>query len=290
MPEFGRIVEYIVEDYYQGRFDLTARGNVPSPASWAKMPPVECVEFLRESDVPDRTILLYLTFIAAIDRGRDSSRCWWNSLELYERHPEVFDPLELFKFSVEQLDDKLKESKVSQGNEQGPQAWLDIAQTIALESHCAVSRVIYGKTVDAKQLLKDLATRGKDNRNRFPLLSGTKTSQKWIHLLARLGGAKITHLDALQITVDSDVIQTTKNLGMLKQTRDDTAPDANYIQSVWRSAVDLMRTDNANGTRKTCTDLDPALSFFSKHGCGYCDKSGTPTRLGRACNYCRLLV
>ncbi len=290
MSEIGRIARFIVDDYYLGRFDLSQRGTVSSPASWPETPQVQCVDYLRESDVSDQTVRLYLTFVTAVDRGRDSAPCWWNALELFENHPEVFDPLGLFNISAAQLKELLNDGGICQGGEQDSQAWLDIAQTIAIESNCPVSRVIYGKSVDAKQLLKDLGTRGEGGRNRFPLLGGTKTSGRWIRSLAYLGGANITHLESLQITIDPYVVRATKNLGMIKKDRPDSESDTNYIQSVWRSAVDLMETEESDDIWNTGAAIDPALSFFSRYGCGYCDKTGRAVRLGRACNYCRLLL
>ena len=154
MSDYAKIAGLIAEDFYKGRFDLSARKKVSSASSWSSMPHVECVNFLRESGASERTILLFITFIAAIDRGRDSEQLWWSGLELFDSHPEVFDPLALFNVSVEELSALMNESDVSHKNEQVPQAWLDIARTIALESHCPVSRVIYGNTVDAKKPVK----------------------------------------------------------------------------------------------------------------------------------------
>ena len=288
MSDLGKVAEYIVEDFYNGRFDLSERGNISAPSSWPTLPQVECTQYLRDANASDRTILLYLTFISAIDRAKNSERCWWNGLELYESHPEVYDPLHLLQVSVDQLTEYLQECGVSQNTEQDPQAWLDIAQTITFESSCPVSRVIYGKTVDAKQLLKDLSTRGEEGRNRFPLLSGAKTGRKWVHMLASPGGAKITHIDFLPVTVDAHVRLATENLNIAKKDRAVTSDDAHYIQSVWRSAVNLMQLEEPDDVRDTCAGLDPALSFFGRFGCGHCNKVGAPVRLGRACNYCKL--
>lgn len=287
MSDFGKIAGSIVEDYYRGRFDLSARNNLPSATSWSTTPQVECVQYLRDIEATDRSILLYLTFLAAIDRARDSERLWWSGLELYENHPEVFDPLGLLGLSCEQLSELLSNSNVSKNNEQDPQAWLEIAQTIALESNCPVSRLIYGKSVDAKHLLKDLGTRGDNGKNRFPLLSGSKTSRTWIRLLARPGDAKITHLDALPIAVDAHVNLATHNLGMVKKENLDKTQLTEYIQSVWRSAVATNKIEEPDDFQSTCAGLDPALSFFGRYGCGHCDKVGKPIRMGLACNHCR---
>lgn len=290
MSEYAKITRLIAEDFYEGRFDLSQRGKVSIASSWSSMPHVECVNYLRETDVSDRVLLLFITLIAAIDRGRDSEKVWWGGLDLIDSHPEVFDPLALFNISEEELAVLMNESDVSHKNEQDPQAWLDIARTIAIESHCPVSRVIYDNTVDAKSLLKDLGTSSDDGRNRFPLLSGRKTGSVWIRMLASPGGAKITHLDLLPVMVDSHVIRATENLGMAKKDNLDLNKDAKYIQSVWQSAVSTTEFEAPEGIKDTCAALDPALSFFGRYGCGHCAKVGNPVRIGLACNHCRLFM
>ncbi len=290
MSEFGKIAGLIVEDFYQSRFDLSARKNLPAATSWDTLPQVECVKYLREADTSNQTILLYLTLLGAIDRARDSERLWWGGLELYESHPQVFDPLGLLAISVDELTEYLGEFNVTQNTERDPQAWLEIARTIALESNCPVSRVIYGKTVDAKHLMKDLGTRGESGHNRFPLLSGQKTSMNWIRLLARPGNANIAHLNSLPISVDAHVSRATHNLGMVKPDKLDGSNDSNYIQSVWRSAVATIQIEQPDDFQSSCAGLNPALAFFGRFGCGHCDKIGKPVRIGLACNHCKLFL
>ncbi len=289
MSEFGKIVGQIAEDFYRDRFDVSARDCDPCAVGWSSMPYVECVDYLRDADTPDRTILVYITSLVAIDRARDSVRLWWNGLELLENHPEVFDPLSLLNISSDELSQLLNDFNVSQNNQQDPQAWLDIARTVVLDSSCPVSRVIYGKTVDAKKLLKDLTTRAADGSNRFPLLSGKKTAAKWIRLLASPGGASVTHIDSLPVTVDSHVSRATENLGLVKKDTLNPQADEKYIQSVWRSAVATVGFDAPDPIKNTCAGLDPALSVFGRYGCTHCERTGTPVRFGLACNSCRLL-
>lgn len=254
------------------------------------MPHVECVKYLRDSSASDLTVLLFITFLAAVDRCRDSEKVWWNGLELFEEHPEVFDPLALLNISVDDLGSILHETGLSEGDHAQAQVWLRIAQTITLESHCPVSRLIYGNSVDVKNLLDDLSTRSEEGENRFPILSGAKASSIWLRMLVNPGGAKISHLDRLPVNVDSFVSKATDNLGMSKKSNLDSNKDAEYIQSVWKSAISTADFEAPEGFSNTCAGLDPALSFFSKFGCGHCTKTGKPVRIGIACNHCRLFL
>jgi len=288
VSEYGQIVTWIAEDFYKGRFDVSIEDRQCAPVSWSCVPHVECVSYLREADTPDRTIWTYITFVSAIDRTRESQRLWWNALELLESHQEVFDPLALLNVTVGELAELLSGFDVSQNKEQDPQAWLDIARTIALDSSCPVSRVIYGKTVDAGKLLKDLATRDENGASRFPLLNGRKTAAKWIRTLASPGGAGVAHIDSLPITVDRYVSWATENLGLSKKDKLEAQSDERYIQSLWRSAIADGNFEAPEQVKNTCAGLEPALSVFSRHGCGYCKKIGSPVRFGLACNRCRL--
>ncbi len=67
-----RLAELIASDFYEDRLYLSARGGVAG-SPWSRMPAVECVRRLRASGTSNRTVRLFLTFIAAMNRARESS-------------------------------------------------------------------------------------------------------------------------------------------------------------------------------------------------------------------------
>lgn len=289
MSESGKIAELIAHDYYRDRFDISARNAVSSPSSWSQTPPVECATYLREMEHPPRVVLLYITFICAISRGNIAAKSWWNGLELLDQHPEVFDPISLFQSSTDEIAELLNDNALGRNSVEDAEAWFSIAQTIALESNCPLSKLIYRGVGDAKKLLKDLATTGERETKRFPILSGPKTSSVLIRLLANPGGAEISHLDAMPISVDAYVCQATENLGMSRKTGLSATKDKEYVQSIWKSAIDTAQIEGPPELGNSCAALESPLAFFSRYGCGHCAKQAEPVRISVACNHCRLL-
>ena len=72
IPHAAVVAEAIASDFYADRLDLSARDVVPG-STWSRMPEVECVTRLRVSGTSHRTVRLFLTFIAAMDRAWDAT-------------------------------------------------------------------------------------------------------------------------------------------------------------------------------------------------------------------------
>ena len=82
------MAEVLTSDFYDGRLDLSARDVAPG-STWSRMPEVECVTRLRVSGASHRTVRLFLTFVAAMDRNRDATLLWNNGVELFRSYPEL---------------------------------------------------------------------------------------------------------------------------------------------------------------------------------------------------------
>ena len=83
IPHAATVAEAIASDFYADRLDLSARDVEPG-STWSRMPEVECVTRLRNSGASHRTVRLFLTFVAAMDRARDATRLWNNGVELFQ--------------------------------------------------------------------------------------------------------------------------------------------------------------------------------------------------------------
>ena len=124
------VAEAIATDFYDGRLDLSARDVAPGSA-WSRMPEVECVTRLCVSGASHRTVRLFLTFIAAMDRARDATRLWNNGVELIQSYPELFDPAEASAIPVSTLRERLSQYGVSQRHGPDTSAWNRIARSLA---------------------------------------------------------------------------------------------------------------------------------------------------------------
>ena len=173
------VAEAVASDFYADRLDLSARDVVPG-STWSRMPEVECVTRLRVSGASHRTVRLFLTFIAAMDRARDAARLWNNGVELFQSCPELFEPGETSGIPLSTLRERLSQFGVSQRHGPDSSAWHVIARSLA-EGGNPVSRVVDCGVGNAGELLRYLRTSAK-GQFRFPLLRGPKIGPMWVRM------------------------------------------------------------------------------------------------------------
>lgn len=284
----AQLVHMIANDFYDGRLDLSER-NIALDSEWSKLPEVKCMEQLRASGASDRTVRLFITFIAAMERARDSTRLWHAGIKLFESHPELFNPAYVSDIPFSVLFSLLSNSKVSQRHRPDTDAWRIIAGSL-MSGKSPVRRVIDDGVGDAEELLKDLRSRDHTGRNRFPMLRGQKIGPMWVRMIAVPGGAKIDRMDIIPVAVDVQVRRASENLGVV-DTRGLPLREAKpIIQRAWQKAVVAANIGGPSGIAGTCAALDPVLWFFGKHGCSYCEKIGQKVPISRACDYCQLSI
>ncbi len=285
----AQLAGLIAGDFYNNRLDLSARGLSTSTA-WSQMPEVEYVRQLRASGRSVRSVRLLLTFIAAMDRMRDAARLWRAGVKLFESHSEVFDPDKVLSMPFDTLSALLRANGVSKLHGQDAEAWYQTAASLASRSG-AMCRVIDDGVGDARELLKELQSRDRAGRTRFPMLRGPKIGPMWVRMMASPGGAKISHMDTVPVAVDVHVRRVTENLGVTdtrgRKLNNETKRE---IQSAWRAAVTATSIGGPSRIRNTCAALDPALWFFGKHGCSHCERSKQQLPISRACHHCQLFV
>ena len=286
MPDTTRLAELIAGDFYNNRFDLSARGMAPHTA-WSLMPEVEVTQKLRGLSASDRAIRVFLTLVSAMDRARDATRLWRAAERLFESHREVFDPARVTSMAAEELSALLSQSGVSQRHGPDATAWRGIAGSL-VSGVGAVSRLVDSGAGDAEDLLKDLRRGDSEGRVRYPMLRGPKIRAMWVRIMANPGGAAIRRMETIPVAVDVQVRRATENLGVT-DTRDLGLEDAKpVIQDAWRTAVRTAQVGGPAGIAGTCAALDPALWFFGKHGCSHCEQIRRRVPISRACENCRL--
>ena len=285
----ARLAEMIAGDFYDDRFDLSARDEAQGGA-WSRLPEVLTVKRVQGLDpagASGRRVRLFLTFLAAMDRARDAMRLWMAGADLFESHPDLFEPARVQDVPVPTLRNLLSRFKVSQRHSIDSRAWSVIARTLASEE-CPVKTAIENGVGDAQGLLEDLRRKRHAERPRFPMLRGPKVGPMWVRMMAAPGAANIAGLETLPVAVDTHVKKVTEILGVVDSrglSVDEARPS---IESAWREGVAATKLGGPAGIADTCAALDPALWFFGKHGCSHCQKIGAFAPIGRACGHCQL--
>jgi len=79
-----RLVVLIAADFYDKKLDLQSRKGTLGRVGWDTLPEVYAAHQIRGRGHPDHVVRLFLTFVSAMDRARDSTRLWLDALALFE--------------------------------------------------------------------------------------------------------------------------------------------------------------------------------------------------------------
>jgi hypothetical protein len=277
----------ITNRFMTGELDLSTRSGAPPPG-WDGMPEVIAVRALMAEGAKPATIRLFLTFNAAMDRARDADRLARAAVRLFAELPWTFDPAEITKRPVRDLADALRVTGVSQRHSTDAYGWRLLAETLADPSLAPHARsAIHAGRADAVDLRAELWRTSPGGSPLFPLLSGPKIGPLWIRLLSYPGGAAISSLETVPVAVDVQVRKVTEYLGVTDTgglSLDDARP---VIQQTWAADVARHGAAGPAGLANTPGALDPALWFYAKWGCTFCQRAGERRPISDACESCR---
>jgi hypothetical protein len=280
----GRRISQLFAD---GAFDLSGRVSAPV-AGWAGMPEVRAATRLHVLGANEATLRRFLTFNAAMDRARDADRLADNAVRLFEHHAWAFDPDEITRRPLTDLVDALRASGVSQRHVPDAFGWRVMAETLSdTASSGPVGQVIAQGSGDALELLAALDAESAAGTPRFPLLRGPKIGPLWVRLMAYPGGARINSLGQLPVAVDVQVRKVTEYLGVTDTgglSLDDVRA---AIQETWARDVERNGVIGPAQLGATTGALDPALWFYAKWGCTFCERAGTKLPISPVCDSCR---
>lgn len=109
----------------------------------------------------------------------------------------------------------------------------------------------------------------------------------WVRLLAYPGGARISSLEVVPIAVDAQVRKVTVYLGVTDTAGRRLEDVRELIQRTWGKDVAEHGAAGPDGLRDTPGALDPALWFYAKWGCTFCERAGRQLPISPVCGECR---
>lgn len=251
------------------------------------MPECVAVETLRKHGWEPARRRLFLTFVAAMDRARDADRLWRVATTMALEHSWAFLPEKIGARTAD-LAYTLRKYGVSQRHTDDCAAWLRIAESLASrDSAPTIYDAIYLGSGDARALRRDVG-RIRNGVPLFPFLRGPKIGPMWLRMLAAPGEADIEAIDVLPVAVDVQVRKVTEHLGVLQSRGRELDEVRGSIQQAWREEVQRHGTDGPPPIAGTCAALDPALWFYAKWGCTFCERAGFRLPISDVCADCSL--
>jgi hypothetical protein len=252
------------------------------------MPEVAAANHLRTEGASDCDVRLFITLTAAMDRARDADRLWNRSERMFVDHPWVFQPQEIATRLFAELADVLRAYGVSQRHGRDVAGWHTIGATLAGPTAAAtVHRAIYEGKGDAAELLRARQAKNADGSPLLPFIQGPKIGPMWVRMLVYPGGAQITSLEVLPVAVDVQVRKVTEYLGVTRTYGQDLERVRQLIQDVWTEDARRQGATGPGLLANTAGALDPAIWFFGKWGCTWCEQAGSKIPISEICRECK---
>jgi hypothetical protein len=252
------------------------------------MPEVAVAGRLRDQGASDGQVRTFMTFAAAMDRARDADVLWFAAARLFADEPWTFDPEQVVAHSLTELADLLRRFRVSQRHGPDAAAWRIIAESLNDADAGGVVRLaVRDGRGDARDLLDGLEARSPDGTDRFPFLRGPKVGPMWVRMLAYPGGAEVTSLETLPVAVDVQVRKVTEYLSVTDTGELELDICRPIIQATWAKDIGDNGATGPSELGGTAAALDPALWFWAKWGCTYCERNRRRLPIGSSCDVCR---
>lgn len=200
---------------------------------------------------------LYFTLPMALNYQRNSYTLWESALKTYEDEETrfVFSPHEVLNRSLEEVQDALCKYKVALQRNKQTEIWIKLCQTF-VDLFDGDIRKLFDMHNNDVNKIRDFIQ--KENKTRFPYLSGTKICNYWLFVIYQYTDREYKNIECLTVAPDTHVVKATHHLGLITD------------DELERSDVQLIVIERWNellkGTKYKPIDIHTPLWLWSRNG------------------------
>jgi len=200
---------------------------------------------------------LYFTLPMALNYQRNSYTLWANANKTYndEETRFVFYPSLCLEKSFEEVQFALTKYNVALQKQKQTEIWLSLCNTF-VELFDGDIRKLFDNLDNDVDKIKDFIQ--KNNKKKFPYLSGTKICNYWLYVIWQYTDRKYKNIENLTVAPDTHVIKATHRLGLI----DDTELESSNVQLI---VIDRW-SQLFKGTKYKPIDIHTALWLWSRNG------------------------
>lgn len=158
----------------------------------------------------------YYTLPMALNYQRNSYKLWesanqtWNNKETNF----VFDTKQVSKATFEQVQKALVKYKVALQPNKQTEIWIRLSNTINELFDGDIREVFRINDYDVNKIRYYIQ---KENKNRFPYLSGNKICNYWLYVLYQYTNIKFRNIEELTVAPDTHVVKARYRLGAITE-------------------------------------------------------------------------
>lgn len=192
---------------------------------------------------------LYFTLPMALNYQRNSYTLWESALKTYndEETKFVFNPKICLEKNFEEVQYALTKYKVALQKQKQTEIWLSLCNTFV---------ELFDTLDNDVDKIRDYIP--KENKKKFPYLSGTKICNYWMYVIYQYTDRKYTNIENLTVAPDTHVCKATHKLGLIT---DDEFNSSNVQQIVIDKWQELFKN-----TKYKPIDIHTPLWLWSRNG------------------------
>lgn len=200
---------------------------------------------------------LYFTLPMALNYQRNSYTLWESANRTYEDEETrfVFNPKICLEKGFEEVQYALTKYKVALQKTKQTKIWLSLCNTF-VELYDGDIRKLFSSLDNDVVKIRNFIQ--KENKKKFPYLSGTKICNYWLYVIYQYTDKNYKNIKDLTVAPDTHVIKATYKLGLIT------------IEELEKSDVQLIVIDRWNklfeGTKYKPIDIHTILWLWSRNG------------------------
>ena len=200
---------------------------------------------------------LYFTLPMALNYQRNSYVLWESALKTYNDVETrfVFNPKMCLEKSFEEVQYALTKYKVALQKQKQTEIWLTLCNTF-VEMFDGDIRELFDKLDNDVNKIRDFIQ--KENKKKFPYLSGTKICNYWIYVIYQYTDRKYKNIECLTVAPDTHVCKATYKMGMITENEFNSSNVQQIVIDRWQELL--------NNTKYKPIDIHTPLWLWSRNG------------------------
>lgn len=200
---------------------------------------------------------LYFTLPMALNYQRNSYVLWESALKTYNDVETrfVFNPKMCLEKSFEEVQYALTKYKVALQKQKQTEIWLTLCNTF-VEMFDGDIRELFDKLDNDVNKIRDFIQ--KENKKKFPYLSGTKICNYWMYVIYQYTDRKYKNIECLTVAPDTHVCKATYKMGMITENEFNSSNVQQIVIDRWQELL--------NNTKYKPIDIHTPLWLWSRNG------------------------
>lgn len=199
----------------------------------------------------------YYTLPMALNYQRNSYKLWESANKTWEDKATnfVFDTKKVAKAKVKDVRDALVKYKVALQQNKQTEIWIKLSNTINELFDGDIRKIFEINDYDVEKIRNYIQ---KENKSKFPYLSGNKICNYWLYVLYQYTDIKFKNIDKLTVAPDTHVVKASHKLGIISDEELNSSNVQLLVIDRWNKLL--------NGTKYHPIDIHTPMWLWSRNG------------------------